>query len=81
MNACERSDYIEIFCMYRYQITITLKSGEIVNGAATDTKIDEKKREGILVNTKDHSRFIALAEISTIKVNNSNPHISTLQFD
>ena len=37
MISCNLHDYIEIVCLYRYPVSLQLRSGEVVAGTAVDT--------------------------------------------
>ncbi|MDV5168082.1 Rho-binding antiterminator [Photobacterium rosenbergii] len=82
MVTCHQTDYVEIACMYRYPIKLTMRSGKEVLGTALDTKWDENKQECIEIKTEDASaELIALEDISALEVLIDNPHFSKITFD
>lgn len=82
MVTCHQTDYVEIACMYRYPIKLTMRSGEELLGTALDTKWDENKQECIEIKTEDAStELVVLEEISILEVQIDNPHFSKITFD
>ena len=81
--ACELHDYIEVMCLYRYSVLITLNSGQHINGVfsttgLTDTPIKQEVVRGKLVNGDDIE--VILTEIESIKVLNENAQFSIVHF-
>lgn len=50
MISCNEYDYIEIVCLYRYPVRLTMKVGESIKGVALDTSRNESKNECIKLN-------------------------------
>lgn len=80
MISCDQHDYIEIACMYRFSVKLTKKSGEVIEGVALDTALNEHKDECIKVAVNGAERLIVLTELSLLAVNVDNPHFTTLSF-
>tara|TARA_R110002167_G_scaffold37563_22_gene117689 strand:+ start:278 stop:526 length:249 start_codon:yes stop_codon:yes gene_type:complete len=80
MISCDRHDYIEIACMYRYPIRITLKSKLTIDCMALDTKQNEQRDECILVVCNETKKLIILNDIETIEVLIDNPHFTLVSF-
>lgn len=55
MNACsiscELHDYLEIACLYGYQVRLTLKDRQIIEGKAIDTLTTAEKREYLIIDS------------------------------
>ncbi|WAR43940.1 Rho-binding antiterminator [Methylomonas rapida] len=49
--ACDLHDFIEIACMYHYQVKLTLKDQTSIEGKAIDTLIGCDKREYLVIDT------------------------------
>ncbi len=81
MISCNQHDYIEIVCMYRYPIKLTLKSGEMVEGIAVDTQRDENRAECIKVDIEGVERLVVLEDIKMLEVTAENPHVQRVRFD
>ena len=81
MISCNQHDYIEIVCMYRYPIKLTLKSGDIIQGIAQDTERNDKRDECIKINIDGVERLVILEEIKTLEVTVDNPHLQKIGFE
>lgn len=81
MINCNQHDYIEIVCMYRYPLKITMKSGEIIYGSALDTVRNENKEECIKIESDKNEQLIVLTGVKQLDVTIDNPHIQTVTFD
>ncbi|MDF1582190.1 MAG: Rho-binding antiterminator [Methyloprofundus sp.] len=49
---CALHDYIEIVCMYGYQVKLQLKNGQIISGKALDIQTSVDKREYLLIDNE-----------------------------
>lgn len=74
MIRCSDYDYIEIVCLYRYPVRLTLKDGTEMEGIALDTRRDESRREAILLSIHQRERLVVLDEIKQLSVLVENPH-------
>lgn len=81
MMSCEQHDYIEIACLYRYAVTLTLTSGTTLSGIALDTARDQLRQECIKILADGTEQLIPLADISRMTVNTDNPHFRIVDFD
>lgn len=80
MISCNQHDYIEIVCMYRYPVKLTLKSGEIIQGVAVDTVRNEQREECIQLTTKTGEQLVVLDQLTTLEVTIDNPHLQRVVF-
>jgi len=80
MISCQQYDYIEIACMYRYDIKLTMKSGTLLQAKALDTARNEDNKECIKVMSDEGERLIVLDEITLLEATHSNPHFQTVSF-
>ena len=80
MISCNQYDYIEIVCLYQYEILLTLKSGESIQDIAIDTKRDDDKQECILINLDSGSKLVVLAELVSLEVLTQNPKFKMVTF-
>lgn len=81
MISCNLHDTIEIVCMYRYPVLLTLKSGEEVTGTAVDTGINAERQEYIKIAVDDRERAVLLETVSSMQVTTENPHINKVCFE
>ncbi len=80
MISCGEYDYIEIVCMYRYLIRLTMKSGESIEGVAIDTKRNESGNECIKVMVGETATLVELDGILKLSVLVENPHFTEVNF-
>ncbi len=81
MISCNHYDYIEIVCLFKYPIEITLKSGQVVVGKAIDTARNHRREECIKLNIENSDVLIVLDSIATLKVVVENPHFDEVSFE
>jgi len=80
MISCSQYDYIEIVCMYKYPLQLTLTSGDIITGKALDTSRNESRQECIQLLVRDEKILVVLDDIKQLMVTISNPHFSLINF-
>lgn len=78
MISCDQHDYIEIVCIFKYPIKLTLLSGSIIKGIAKDTQLNECREECIKVTLDNLDQLIVLDNISLLEVCIENPHFKRL---
>ena len=80
MISCSDYDYIEIVCMHRYPIKLTLRSGEQVEGVALDTQRNQDKEECIKLSVSGQEQLVVLTVITELEVCVDNPHFKQKSF-
>jgi len=80
MVSCQQYDYVEIACMYKFPLILTLKSGENLEGIAHDTKIDKNHKECIIIKSADEEKVIVMDQIAKMEVKVENPHFQFVEF-
>lgn len=80
MISCNEYDYVEIVCMYRYPIKLTLKSGMVIEGIALDTQYNAERKECIKVDVDDIETLITLASLAMLEIGIENPHFQQISF-
>lgn len=80
--ACDLHDYIEIVCMFHYEVLLTLKDGQAVKGRASTTVRDAQSRECIrLVDCEKSCPLdVALAHLAHLQVLTPNARFSEVTF-
>lgn len=77
--SCEQHDYIEIACLYKYRVKLTLKDRSTVEGTALDTLTDSDKREYLLIDN-GQTRQIELNQLHKMRVLTANAQFSEVAF-
>jgi len=80
MISCERHDYIEIACSYRYLVKLKMKSGKTIEGIALDTTLDSNRDECIKVEAQGNISLVVLDDISVLEACVENPHFDSVTF-
>ncbi|MBU3003349.1 Rho-binding antiterminator [Paraglaciecola arctica] len=78
--ACDLYDYLEIACMYRYQVRVTLKSGEVLVGVPKTTVIEDKKELLLLECESNQPQKIATLNLKTMEVLTANAKFTRIEF-
>lgn len=81
MISCSDYDYIEIVCMYKYPVKLTLNSGDAIEGVALDTKRDSNRAECIEIDSSEGMVLVKLDSIKKLTVQKDNPHFSEVVFN
>lgn len=80
MISCNLYDYIEIACMHKYSVRITLKDARVIEGVATDTSLDSNRNECIKIQQGSQTFLVILQEIAELEVPEQNPHFNHISF-
>ena len=80
IQSCHLHDYIEIACLYGFEICLRLKSQNIVQGNAMTTKIMPDKTEYLFLVVNDQSLQVELNDILTMQAITQNPHFDLIEF-
>ncbi|SET31715.1 transcriptional antiterminator, Rof [Nitrosomonas marina] len=69
--ACELHDYVEVACMYGYQLKLTLKDGQIMEGKAVDITQSADQREMLIIDNgeQQHIDLMALSRMQVLTPN------------
>ncbi|MDN3682249.1 Rho-binding antiterminator [Vibrio tapetis subsp. quintayensis] len=80
MISCEKYDYIEIACMHRYPIKLTMKAGSVLAGIALDTVRNESRQECLVISDDGGEVLVVLDDIAMLEVGIDNPHFESVSF-
>lgn len=80
MISCNDYDYVEIVCLFRYPVRLTLKLGQSLEGIAVDTARNSEKKEVIKIDREGVEHLVVLDEIVLIEVLVDNPHFNQKRF-
>ncbi|MCQ8118661.1 Rho-binding antiterminator [Methylomonas rosea] len=76
--ACDLHDYIEIACLYGYQVRLTLNDKRIVEGRALNI-VTEEKREVLLLDHNPAEK-ITLDQLAKLQVLTPNARFTEVIF-
>lgn len=77
---CELHDYIEVACLYGYQVRLILKSQKIVEGKAKDVITTAEKHEFLVVENEQGSQHAELIQIKKMEVLTPNAQFKEVVF-
>ena len=80
MISCANHDYVEIACMYGFEVKLVFKNGQIIQGKALQTSYSENKEEGIVIKTEFGDKEIVLAQLAAMVAVTKNPHFGKVDF-
>ncbi|GLO63281.1 hypothetical protein MACH09_37890 [Vibrio sp. MACH09] len=80
MISCEKYDYIEIACMHRYPVKLTMESGVTLFGIALDTTRNESRQECMLLSSDGKEILAVLDDVLLLEVTVKNPHFESVSF-
>jgi Rho-binding antiterminator len=76
--SCDLHDYLEIACMYRYQVKLTLKDGQVIEGKAMDIKTVDR-REYLLIE-QGQTKQVELGRLNKLLVLTPNAKFEQVFF-
>ncbi|MDJ0834215.1 MAG: Rho-binding antiterminator [Gammaproteobacteria bacterium] len=77
--SCHIHDYIEIACMYGYQVRLELTNHDRIEGKPVTTK-SKSKQEFLVMQTAAGQQDIELSNIRIMRALTSNPHFDRIDF-
>ncbi|MCO6426634.1 Rho-binding antiterminator [Nitrosomonas communis] len=77
---CELHDYIEVACMYGYQLRLILKDRQVFAGKAKDIVTTADKREFLVIENEQGSQQIELIQLEKMQVLTANAQFSEVVF-
>ena len=80
MISCDQHDYVEIACLYRYRVKLTLECGEAVEGIALDVLYNNSREECIKIRRSNTDNLVILDSIIKMDALVENPHFKTVHF-
>jgi Rho-binding antiterminator len=82
MLDCNLHDYIEVACLYKIEVMLTLKDGNIVKGIPITTNTSKGKEELLTFRVKSLSEdmFINLLSIKYMAALSHNIHFDKISF-
>ena len=77
--SCALHDYLEIACLYGYQVRLILKEYQTIEGKAIDTMTTAEKREYLVIDNGQKQQ-IELIQIKKMQVLTANAKFSEVIF-
>lgn len=81
MVSCQLFDYIEIACLYHFELELKVINNDIITGIAIDTTRNSDKQECLILQSKDQSKqLVELDHIISMQAITKNPHLDKIVF-
>ena len=77
--SCELHDFVEVACMYKYQLKLTLKNGEVIEGKAIDI-LSVNQLERLVVDDSGEKKQVDLMVLAKMQVLTPNAKFSEVVF-
>ena len=77
---CELHDFIEVACMYGYQVRLVLKDQQIIEGQAKDIVTTAEKREFLVIENEQGRQQVELLALDKMHVLTTNAKFNEISF-
>lgn len=77
--SCELHDFVEVACMYNYQLKLILKNGEVIEGKAVDI-LSVDQQELLDIDDNGEKKQVDLMALAKMKVLTPNAKFSEVVF-
>jgi len=80
MLSCALHDYVEIACLYQFEIKLELRNNKSVQGIAETTETTGNKREWLIIVVNNQTQKYDLTEIISMEAITVNKHFDKIVF-
>lgn len=80
MINCQTHDFIEIACLYGFQILLHINDGTTLQGKAITTETSPDKREWLILQQPSDQVRVDLMHIKSMQSLTPNPHFEQISF-
>ncbi len=77
---CELHDYLEVACLYGYEVQLTLKDQQTIQGKAKNIITTAEKREFLIVENAQGLQQIELIQLQKLQVITPNAQFTEIIF-
>jgi Rho-binding antiterminator len=78
--SCELHDFVEVVCMYGYQLRLILKNGEVIEGKAVDILSIDQQELLVVDDDNGEKKQIDLIALAKMQVLTPNAKFSEVVF-
>ena len=64
---CIHYDYLEMACLYRYDVRVQTRDGFTVEGAAVDIRMDGNRDEFLILRAEDREYLVRLSAVARLE--------------
>ena len=77
---CAVHDYVEIACLYGFDLTLKLDDNTTRQGKALDVKLNANRDECLVLEEEGKAHQVVLNRVKSMRVINDNPHFEIVEF-
>lgn len=77
---CAVHDYVELACMYGFDLTLKLDDDTTRKGKALDVTVDTNRDECLLLEEEGKTLQVVLNRVKSMRVINDNPRFEVIDF-
>ncbi|MFC3032599.1 Rho-binding antiterminator [Pseudoalteromonas fenneropenaei] len=77
MLSCSQHDFLEVACLYHYELKVELLDGKVEIGVAQDLLYREKQH-CLVLQQVDTLNYVDIASISKLSALTQNPYFDTV---
>lgn len=77
--SCELHDFIEVACMYGYQVQLALKDDQVIEGKAVDITTSKDKHEYLIIKNEQEQQ-VELTQLAKLTVLTPNAQFKEIIF-
>ncbi|MDH5480886.1 MAG: Rho-binding antiterminator [Nitrosomonas sp.] len=78
--SCELHDFVEVACMYGYQLKLTLKDSQTMEGKAIDIICSTNTGECLVIDNQGTKQQIELTKLAKMEVTTPNSKFKEVIF-
>lgn len=78
MIKCDLHDYVEIACMYHFEVRLELKTGDSVQGEAVNIENNHQRQECLLIENASGKHLVVLDSVEKMQAITKNPHFDSV---
>jgi Rho-binding antiterminator len=77
---CAQHDYLEVACLYQYEVRITLADGSVIEGRATNTRTDPSKSEYLILTVAGQQVEVPMLALRTLTTRTPGAKFDQIDF-
>ena len=81
MISCASHDYVEIACLYGFEVKLVFKIDKVEQGKALQTTVNDNKEECLVLETDRGIEMIVLEQVASMEAITKNPHFEKIAFE
>lgn len=80
MITCEQYDYLEMACLFGYQVRVMLRNNQCVVGITSTTQVNAHRQEELVLLIDGHTRSVLIDDLVRLDVLTPNAKFNHVEF-